>query len=110
MVQKNNGKTSTSPSFRESIFSLGRPDILVGIVTFILFLMNAHFLIWNRLSKDYEDSILHNTNSSFNLTYDMVNQTQILRRIIYVCGPTQHNQPIYYKFTIEYMVSIVLLI
>lgn len=111
MVHKTNGKTSTSPSFGESLFSfkqLERPDTLVGTVTFILFLMNAHFLIWNRLSKDYEDHVLYNTSSSFNSTYGMLNQTQILRRISYVCGPTKHDQPIYYKFTIEYMVSVIL--
>lgn len=91
-----------------SLKQLGRPDILVGTVTFVLFLMNAHFLIWNRLSEDYEDVVLHNASSSLNSTYGMLNQTQIVRRIFYACGPTNYDQPIYYKFTIEYMVSVIL--
>ena len=83
---------------------LRNPNILIGVVTFVLFLLNAHFLLWMRLSEEepiHSDSSWNSTHLKYNRSLDQIRNKQK----VFYCGPIKTEQPIYYMFTMYYQVS-----
>ena len=80
-----------------SVLQLRNPNTLFCVVSFIIFLANAHFLIWMRLSEECHGCV--ESNSTFNSTPPKLNTS-----ISYYCGPSRIEQPIYYRYTMDYQV------